>query len=53
VRALLSSKLDVISFQATAAYVTLHIVIADEVPAVVHVDSEKVVWAVTTLVGNA
>jgi signal transduction histidine kinase len=53
VRALLSSKLGVIAFQAAAAFVTLNVVIADEVPAVVHVDSEKVAWAVTTLVGNA
>jgi signal transduction histidine kinase len=33
--------------------VTLNIVVADDVPAVVHLDSEKIAWAVTTLVGNA
>ena len=52
-RVLLSSKLAVISFQAAEVHVTLNIIVADDVPAVVHVDSEKVAWAVTTLVGNA
>jgi signal transduction histidine kinase len=53
VRALLASKLGVISFQAATADVTLSVVVADEVPAVVHLDSDKVAWAITTLVGNA
>jgi signal transduction histidine kinase len=53
VRAFLVSKLAVISAQAAAADVTLTVVVADDVPAVVYVDSEKVAWAVTTLVGNA
>jgi signal transduction histidine kinase len=53
VRALLTSKLAVISFQAAAADVMLRIEVADDVPALVHLDSEKVAWAVTTLVGNA
>ena len=52
-RTLLTSKLAVITSQAAAADVTLSVVVADDVPAVVHVDSEKVAWAVTTLVGNA
>jgi signal transduction histidine kinase len=53
VRALLASKLSVLSFQAAAVDVTLNIVVADDVPAIVLLDSEKVAWAVTTLVGNA
>jgi signal transduction histidine kinase len=53
VRALLASKLAVISFQAAAVDVTLSVVVADHVPAAVQVDSEKVAWAVTSLVGNA
>jgi signal transduction histidine kinase len=52
-RALLASKLTVISSQALSAQVTLRIVVAGDVPALVRVDSEKVAWAVTTLVGNA
>ena len=53
VRTLLASKLAVVSYQAAAVDVTLGVVVADDVPVVVHVDSEKVAWAVTTLVGNA
>jgi signal transduction histidine kinase len=53
IRARLSSKLAVISSQALAAHVTLDIAVADAVPAVVHVDADKLAWAVTTLVGNA
>ena len=41
------------SFQARDAGATLNIAIADNVPAVVDLDSEKIAWAVTTLVGNA
>jgi two-component system OmpR family sensor kinase len=52
-RNLFASKLDVISFQATAVDVTLRVAVADDVPAVVRLDPEKVAWAVTTLVGNA
>jgi signal transduction histidine kinase len=52
-RTLLASKLAVISSQAAAAGVTLTVTVADNVPALVHVDSEKVAWAATTLVGNA
>lgn len=53
VRALLASKLGVIAFQAAAADVALNVLVADEMPAVVLLDPEKVAWAVTTLVGNA
>ena len=53
VHSLLTSKLAVIAFQAEAAGVTLSVEAADDLPAVVHLDSEKVAWAVTTLVGNA
>ncbi len=53
VRTLLDSKLAVISSQAAAADVTLSVLVADDVPAVVYVDAEKLAWAVTTLVGNA
>jgi signal transduction histidine kinase len=53
IRDLLTSKLGVMSFQARDAGVTLNIAVADDVPARVHLDSEKIAWAVTTLVGNA
>ena len=53
VRELLTSKLAVISSQAEELDVTLNLVVAGDVPAVVRLDSEKVAWAVTTLVGNA
>jgi signal transduction histidine kinase len=53
VRRLLSSKLAVLSSQALMAHVTLRITVADDVPATVDVDAEKISWAVTTLVGNA
>jgi signal transduction histidine kinase len=53
VRVLFSSKLAVVSSQAAAADVTLRIVVADDFPAVIDLDSEKLAWAVTTLVGNA
>lgn len=52
-RTLLASKLDVIWSQAAEVGVTLSLVVADDVPTVVYLDSEKVAWAVTTLVGNA
>ena len=52
-RELLASKLAVISSQATEVDVTLSVVVAGDMPPVVHVDSEKLAWAVTTLVGNA
>ena len=52
-RDLLTSKLAVISFQAGSADVTLTVEAADNVPPAVQLDSEKVAWAVTTLVGNA
>jgi signal transduction histidine kinase len=52
-RTLLASKLAVLSSQALAAGVTLSVVVADDVPATVQLDSEKIAWAVTTLVGNA
>lgn len=42
-----------ISSQAAAVDVTLQVAVAADVPAVVHLDSEKVAWAVTTLTGNA
>jgi hypothetical protein len=44
---LLRSKLTVIASQASALDVTLRIEAAIDVPAFVHVDSEKVAWAVT------
>ncbi len=53
VRQLLSSKLAIIASQAEAAGVTLSVDVADDVPAVVHLDSEKMAWVITTLVGNA
>jgi signal transduction histidine kinase len=52
-RALLRSKLAVISSQALAADVVLNVTVADDVPAQVNVDPPKLAWAVTTLVGNA
>lgn len=52
-RELLASKLAVISFQASAAHVTLRVDVAHDVPALVLLDAEKVAWAVTTVVGNA
>ncbi len=52
-RSLLTSKLAVILSQAEALGVTLTVEVADDVPAVVHLDCEKVAWAVTTLIGNA
>jgi two-component system sensor histidine kinase TctE len=52
-RTLLRSKLAVLSSQALVAHVTLNVAVADDVPALVQIDSEKVAWAVTTLVGNA
>ncbi len=53
IRTLLTSKLAVLASQATTADLTLTVEFADDVPAVMHMDSEKVSWAVTTLVGNA
>lgn len=53
VRELLTSKLAVISFQAGSVDVTLTVEVADNVPTAVQLDSDKVAWAVTTLVGNA
>jgi signal transduction histidine kinase len=53
IRELLTSKLSVMSFQASDAGVALNIAVAADVPALVHLDAEKIAWAVTTLVGNA
>ena len=53
IRDLLTSKLGVMSFQARDAGVTLNIAVDDDVPILVRLDSEKIAWAVTTLVGNA
>jgi signal transduction histidine kinase len=53
IRNLLASKLMVISVQARDVDVSLSVEIADDVPSIVQLDSEKVAWAVTTLVGNA
>jgi signal transduction histidine kinase len=53
VRALLASKLGVISSQAADFDVTLNVETTSDVPLVLDVDPEKVAWAVTTLVGNA
>lgn len=53
VRTLLSSKLAIVSSQADAEGVALDVRVDADVPARVHVDAEKLAWAVTTLVGNA
>jgi signal transduction histidine kinase len=53
VRQLLTSKLGVLASQAAGSEITLSIVVADDVPAVVFVDVEKLAWSVTTLVGSA
>jgi signal transduction histidine kinase len=53
IRALLASKLAVIASQALDMDATLRIETASDVPPMLRVDSEKVGWAVTTLVGNA
>jgi NtrC-family two-component system sensor histidine kinase KinB len=53
VAGLLTSKLAVISFQAASVDVTLTVEVHLDVPDRVHLDSEKLAWAVTTLVGNA
>lgn len=53
IRTLLTSKLSVISSQAAAADVALTLVVDPGVPDIVHLDADKVAWAVTTLVGNA
>lgn len=50
---LLPSKLAVLESQAAAAGIRLTVHVGDEVPPVVHIDAEKIAWAVTTLVGNA
>ena len=52
-RALLASKLDVLSSQAAADGVTLSVVAADDLPATMQVDGEKLAWAITALVGSA
>ena len=52
-RDLLASKLALLLSQAEAAGVTLRIEVDEDVPAILHLDSEKIAWAVTTLVGNA
>ena len=52
-RELLPSKLAVLESQAAAAGVRLTVHVGDDVPPVVHIDAEKIAWAVTTLVGNA
>ena len=52
-RALLASKLAVVSSQAVSAGVALDVAVTDDVPAAVQVDTDKIAWAVTTLVGNA
>ncbi len=52
-RALLPAKLAVLTFQARAVNVALTTTVDEAVPETVHVDAEKLAWAVTTLVGNA
>jgi signal transduction histidine kinase len=52
-RLLLKSKLAALSRQADEAGVHLQIDVADEVPALVALDADKIAWAVSTLVGNA
>jgi signal transduction histidine kinase len=53
VRKLVTSKLAVLFSQATTAGITLSVDHGADVPAAIHLDAEKVAWAVTTLVGNA
>jgi signal transduction histidine kinase len=44
---------DVMSPQAKAVDVTMHVTIDDELPGTLRIDGHKVAWAVTTLIGNA
>ena len=52
-RAVLQSSLEAVRRQAKAFDVTLNVVVDAQVPAAVSIDSEKIAWAVATLVGNA
>jgi signal transduction histidine kinase len=52
-RALLRSTLEALHQQAHACDVALHVTVDDRVPARVSLDSEKIAWATTVLVGNA
>lgn len=52
-RGLLPPTMAVLRRQAEAIDGSLTLTIADDVPSRLHLDAEKVAWAVTTLVGNA
>ena len=52
-RALLQSALEVLLRQARAFDVTLNVVVDDLVPDVLHLDRDKIAWAITVLVGIA
>ena len=50
---LLELTLEALHLQARVLNVTLKVRIADDVPAVLEIDADKVAWAVTNLVGTA
>src|SRR5262249_16332516 len=50
---ILTSTMAVMRAQAAAADVSLDLVVDDDLPDVVHLDSDKIAWAIATLVGNA
>jgi signal transduction histidine kinase len=50
---LLRHALEPLIEQAAAESVSLRLELADDLPAAVSVDADKIVWAVTTLAGNA
>ena len=52
-RALLDTTLAVVEQQAEATDVSLHVTVADDVAALVSMDSEKMAWVVVALAGNA
>jgi signal transduction histidine kinase len=52
-RMILHSSLDALVRQATACDVTIAVAIDDKLPQFVLIDADKLMWAITTLVGNA
>jgi two-component system OmpR family sensor kinase len=50
---LLELTMEVMHLQAKALDVALKVRVADEVPALLHLDGDKVAWAVANLVGTA
>ena len=52
-RALLDTTLAIVRQQAEAVDVSLRVTVADDVPAVLSIDSEKIAWVVVSLAGNA